>query len=227
MKGFRVRVIFYAEPSDSESSPAKCIPNEKSSGSCWSTPSQIDQRETGTKGFSHISLPLRGPEAVEWIQYVDGDGAIWPVQSVAGERDSVVFIDDPWLEDNQTSYQVEEVEQQDLKPKKSRKKTREYTEDSMSDLSLDDGGDTVQHSSVDIAATGGETSTYEICSDGGQTVKVTVEPVTEDSDNFDWVNQKPAKASYRRKETVQRMRSDVTADMMIPSSGRKHRNLAQ
>lgn len=218
-----MRVIFYAEPSDSESSPAKCIPNEKSSGSCWSTPSQIDQRESGTRGFSQISLPLRGPEVVEWIQYVDEDGAIWPVQTVAGERDSVVFIDDPWLEDE--NAQIDKVEQAELKPKKKR---REYADSkhSMAELSLGDGGDTVNHSMNEIDATGGETSTYEIASDGGHTMNVTVTEQTggETSDNFDWVN--GAKQPSRRKP-VKRMESDATVDLMLPASGRKHRSLAK
>jgi hypothetical protein len=217
-----VRVIFYAEPSSSDTSPSKCIPNEKSSGSCWSKPSQIDQRDSGTKGFSHISLPLRGPEAVEWIQYVDENGAIWPVQSVAGERDTVMFIDDPWLEE-----EAEQEKQKELKSNKSsRKKTTiEYTEDSMTDLNLNDGGDTVQHSSNEIDKTGGETSTYEIASDGGHVTQVTIER-DDETDEFDWINGKPSRPS-KRKEVVQRMQSDVTADFRVHSSERKHRFLAQ
>ncbi|KAL3894985.1 MAG: hypothetical protein SGCHY_004958 [Lobulomycetales sp.] len=240
--GFRVRVVFYAEPVRDEDSEAKSMPNEKSSGACWVTCGQVDQREAAAAkpGFSNISLPVRGPEAVEWIQYVESGGAIWPVQSVTGERDSVVFIDDPWMDAENIAAaatsaleQRERLQEKAVAPRKKKApppRERDYGNDSSSELYLDQmGGDTAASASeVPDLAAAGDTSAYEHIgeSDTG-TVKVTLKTGgDEDSDHFDWHNNNTSKPA-KRKEIVQRMESDATMDLMLPDSARRHRNLIQ
>lgn len=219
--GFRLRVIFYAEPKSS-SQPAKSVPDEKSSGSCWCTVPQLDQRTLeGVKGFSNISLPMRGTEAVEWVQYVEQGGAIWPLNSLAKEKDGIVFIEDPWLESEQTPAAAKA----DLR-KDSAKKVERFTTAGASNLELYDGGDTAAGRSEEDANEEEESEPFDFGNQSeGTTVQVVVRDAAngaEDTDHFDWVNNAPKRPLKR--ETFQRMKSDGSGIITINANAKQRSN---
>ncbi|RKO87065.1 hypothetical protein BDK51DRAFT_26626 [Blyttiomyces helicus] len=82
--GFRLRGILYAEPKDPTQSP-KTIPDAESAAACYVTLDQL-----------HRHLHLRGREPIPWFSYVAEGGAIWPLSVLAGERDDVRFVADPF-----------------------------------------------------------------------------------------------------------------------------------
>ncbi|KAJ3120384.1 hypothetical protein HK098_004652 [Nowakowskiella sp. JEL0407] len=93
--GFRLRVIFYAEPlplisqKSDNSSPTrqdrsftpKTIPDSQSAAACWVSLEQFGQH-----------LPLRGREPLMWFPYVAKGGKIWPLSILTQEKDEVMFI---------------------------------------------------------------------------------------------------------------------------------------
>ncbi|KAJ3114710.1 hypothetical protein HDU96_001759 [Phlyctochytrium bullatum] len=81
--GFRLRVIFYGEPVDPSQKP-KTIPDIESAGACWVSLDQIGEH-----------LILRGKEPTVWFTYVANGGAVWPLSSLAREKDDLKFIPDP------------------------------------------------------------------------------------------------------------------------------------
>ncbi|KAI8802113.1 hypothetical protein BJ742DRAFT_912780 [Cladochytrium replicatum] len=104
--GFRIRVIFYAEPAPESNpsptrsaealfqavpqlpafmitipSPPKHVPDVHSAGACWVALEHFGEH-----------LPLRGREPLIWFPYVAKGGAIWPLNVLGMERDDVVFV---------------------------------------------------------------------------------------------------------------------------------------
>ncbi|KAJ3216282.1 hypothetical protein HDU67_009717 [Dinochytrium kinnereticum] len=82
--GFRMRVIFYAEPVDPTQKP-KTIPDIESAGACWVSLDQLGD---------HIQL--RGREPSLWFPYVAKGGAIWPLPVLTREKDDIAFIPNPF-----------------------------------------------------------------------------------------------------------------------------------
>ncbi|KAJ3325045.1 hypothetical protein HDU76_013266 [Blyttiomyces sp. JEL0837] len=82
--GFRLRVIFYAEPINPDQEP-KDIPDIESICASWVS---LDQLTT--------SVPLRGREPVIWFPYVDKGGAVWPMSILSHEKDPCVFVQSPF-----------------------------------------------------------------------------------------------------------------------------------
>ncbi|KAI8853629.1 NUDIX hydrolase domain-like protein [Chytridium lagenaria] len=82
--GFRMRIIFYAEPNDPAQKP-KTIPDIESAGACWVSLDQLGD---------HIQL--RGREPSLWFPYVAKGGAIWPCPVLSREKDDIKFIPDPF-----------------------------------------------------------------------------------------------------------------------------------
>ncbi|KAI8802647.1 hypothetical protein BJ742DRAFT_778017 [Cladochytrium replicatum] len=104
--GFRIRVIFYAEPAPESTplptrsaealfqavpqlpafmitipSPPKHVPDLHSAGACWVALEHFGEH-----------LPLRGREPLIWFPYVAKGGAVWPLNVLGMERDDVVFV---------------------------------------------------------------------------------------------------------------------------------------
>ncbi|KAJ1536699.1 hypothetical protein HK096_008569, partial [Nowakowskiella sp. JEL0078] len=87
--GFRLRVIFYAEPKDNwevvnqESSKysAKTIPDHHSAAAAWVALEHLGEH-----------LPLRGREPLMWFPYVDKGGMIWPLSILTREKEDALFI---------------------------------------------------------------------------------------------------------------------------------------
>jgi len=225
--GFRLRVVLYAEPK-SETQAAKCIPNDKSSGACWVTIQQLDQRVVeGTKGFSNISLPLRGPEAVEWIQYEHEGGAIWPLDCLAREKDEVVKVEDPWQRVKQLEQQLSGEQESALRESKAnftKQQQRKYVETTAPEY--DDGGDTVQGNSADEEdlEIPQQSEAFDFGDSEVTTVQVSVrDDQGNDTDHFDWINNSPKKAV--RREIFQRMKSDGNDIVVLPNSRRGKKQL--
>mmetsp|Transcript_23945 Transcript_23945/g.35149 ORF Transcript_23945/g.35149 Transcript_23945/m.35149 type:complete len:330 (+) Transcript_23945:62-1051(+) len=72
-KSARMRVIFYAEPSDPNQAP-KSIPDEESLGAEWLTLSELKEKET-----KRVPQGLRGKELLKWGTYVANGGFIAPI----------------------------------------------------------------------------------------------------------------------------------------------------
>ncbi|KAJ3279457.1 hypothetical protein HK104_001452, partial [Borealophlyctis nickersoniae] len=75
--GFRVRIIFYAEPKPT-SPPPKTIPDYESAGACYVSEDELKQ------------LPLRGHEPEMWFKYVANGGTVHPLSALGRERDLVL-----------------------------------------------------------------------------------------------------------------------------------------
>ncbi|KRX10173.1 NUDIX hydrolase domain protein [Pseudocohnilembus persalinus] len=72
-KGYdRLRVIYYAEPVD-DNQKAKSIPDYESVGACY-----VDKNEVK-------NIKLRGHEPLEWIDYLEKGGQIYPLSIFSGE----------------------------------------------------------------------------------------------------------------------------------------------
>eukprot|EP01100_Stratorugosa_tubuloviscum_P013233 TRINITY_DN6514_c0_g1_i2.p1 TRINITY_DN6514_c0_g1~~TRINITY_DN6514_c0_g1_i2.p1 ORF type:complete len:247 (-),score=111.64 TRINITY_DN6514_c0_g1_i2:26-766(-) len=72
----RLRVIFFAIPID-ESQQPKTLPNFESYGAAYIAPHEVN------------TLFLRGNEPLEWINYLEKGGQIYPLSILAKESDSV------------------------------------------------------------------------------------------------------------------------------------------
>lgn len=75
----RLRVIFYAEPRD-EAQPPKSIADEHSE----------EARFVKVAEFENSLGKIRGPELVQWGDYLDKGGPIFPLSLLAAEDDPVV-----------------------------------------------------------------------------------------------------------------------------------------
>ncbi|KAJ3102249.1 hypothetical protein HDU97_000685 [Phlyctochytrium planicorne] len=96
--GFRMRVIFYAEPIDENQRP-KTIPDVESAGACWVGLDQLGD---------HIQL--RGKEPAIWFPYVANGGAIWPLPVLSREKDDVSFIPSPFRQQIEEDPATEEAQ---------------------------------------------------------------------------------------------------------------------
>jgi len=75
----RLRVIYYGEPVDEKQLP-KSIPDYESVGAVWVAASEVS------------SLPLRGSEPKEWIDYLMAGGAIYPLSILTAEGDHALPV---------------------------------------------------------------------------------------------------------------------------------------
>lgn len=64
--GFRLRMVLYGEP---KSNAVKLIPDNSSNGACWVSLKQLNEPLVDDEDSKQLAL--RGPEAFEWIQYVE------------------------------------------------------------------------------------------------------------------------------------------------------------
>ncbi|KAF0697372.1 Aste57867_11924 [Aphanomyces stellatus] len=69
----RMRFVFLAEPVNVEQKP-KSIPDYESAGATWCPADEVKQ------------LPLRGPEPLQYFEYVAGGGAVYPLEGLAMKR---------------------------------------------------------------------------------------------------------------------------------------------
>lgn len=72
----RMRVVFYGSPIHADA-PLKSQPDEESVGAKWVTVKEMK------------NLRLRSREVMEWAQYVEGGGTIYPLSLLAGEGEPV------------------------------------------------------------------------------------------------------------------------------------------
>ncbi len=77
----RMRVVFYAEPKD-PSQPPKTFADEESEMAEWVTLKELEELRKKPPG-------LRGPELLEWAQYIEAGGVISPIHVFADEMDPV------------------------------------------------------------------------------------------------------------------------------------------
>lgn len=69
----RLRYIFYGEPVDENDCEPKTLPDFESAGAAWLTHEELKR------------LPLRGPEPLEYVEYIENGGAIGPMHLVGIE----------------------------------------------------------------------------------------------------------------------------------------------
>lgn len=69
----RLRVIFYAEPSNNTQRP-KSIPDYESVGATWISAEEIKH--------SH----LRGSEPLKWSEYLEAGGIVYPLSILVGNE---------------------------------------------------------------------------------------------------------------------------------------------
>lgn len=86
--GFRLRVVFYAEPVDATEIP-KTLPDYASNAACWVSLDLLLHRPSRKQGRTRLFL--RGPEPVIWCSYIAAGGSVWPLSILAGEKDQVLW----------------------------------------------------------------------------------------------------------------------------------------
>ena len=74
------RIKFYAEPKDPQQRP-KTVGDMESVAAAW-----MSLKELTDKHRFPPPEGLRGPELLDWAQYIEGDGAIYPLSVLATER---------------------------------------------------------------------------------------------------------------------------------------------
>ena len=82
-----MRVIFYAEPKSAEAAAAfKTVPDEESLEGRWVTAEELIEMIKGSKG----KHKLRGGELLEWSEYINKGGQIFPLSFIGGVEGTVV-----------------------------------------------------------------------------------------------------------------------------------------
>mmetsp|Transcript_61901 Transcript_61901/g.182838 ORF Transcript_61901/g.182838 Transcript_61901/m.182838 type:complete len:177 (-) Transcript_61901:275-805(-) len=81
--GGRQRVVFYAEPADLKQKP-KDTPDKESQGAKW-----MSLEELREKGKLKPPKGLRGMELLDWANYLDRGGTIYPLEMLATEETPV------------------------------------------------------------------------------------------------------------------------------------------
>lgn len=74
----RMRVIFFAEPSDPDQ-PPKSEPDDESNGAAWVTLEELQAM--------HKKRVLRGGELLEWAEYLNKGGVVFPMGILTEEGD--------------------------------------------------------------------------------------------------------------------------------------------
>eukprot|EP00345_Euplotes_harpa_P017962 CAMPEP_0168335122 /NCGR_PEP_ID=MMETSP0213-20121227/10708_1 /TAXON_ID=151035 /ORGANISM="Euplotes harpa, Strain FSP1.4" /LENGTH=117 /DNA_ID=CAMNT_0008339963 /DNA_START=127 /DNA_END=480 /DNA_ORIENTATION=+ len=80
-KYYRMRVIFYAEPTE-DSPPPKTQPDEESDEARWVSLDELIELKQKPPGW-------RGKELYNWAKYVEDGGAIYPMSVLAFEDEEV------------------------------------------------------------------------------------------------------------------------------------------
>lgn len=71
----RMRVIFYAEPIDENQAP-KSVPDSESLEGRYVT---VEEFKKFSVGMNDNGYKIRGPELIEWGEYIDNGGIIYPL----------------------------------------------------------------------------------------------------------------------------------------------------
>lgn len=79
LEGLRLRVVFYAEPTDD--TPPKAVADEHSLEAGWFSLEELDR------------LPLRGPDVRDYLEHVAHGGLITPLAALSDERIPIAMTD--------------------------------------------------------------------------------------------------------------------------------------
>jgi len=81
----RMRVVFFAIPKAGVIQTIKSVSDEQSDGALWLSLEEI-------RKLSETSLGIRGPEVIDWPNYIENGGIISPLKLLSTEEEKITII---------------------------------------------------------------------------------------------------------------------------------------